>query len=390
MSAKKAERTEKTAYPGIYKRLYGGKLVGYQCKPRRLGLDAPSKTFDRLTDARTWMELQLAAERRAAVDGAPKATLNEAIDRYAEEELHKLAVSDLCNRKRHLAWWRDRLGSRLLREVGRADVREALNRLRQVGSGFRPTAEGQGRPAKLATANRYRATLSAVLSIAAEEWEWIPVNPLHKGSRRRKAKGEREVERDRVLLPEERERLWHECRRSRDPRLYTMVVCLYASGARTGELMALEWSRLQLYPKVRTGRGKVREGSPQATVVDPKNGDDRVIYFPGEAGELLRAFSELPRLSRYIFAADDEPAEVLPRFPSMAFRRARERAHLEDVRPHDLRHCWACHLLDSGATLPQLMVLGGWRSVAMVRRYASRAQRHGSDAVEALARYLGG
>jgi len=91
MGTKKAERTEKTTYSGIYKRLYGGKLVGYQCKPRRLGLDAPSKTFDRLTDARTWMELQHAAERRAAVGGAPKAKLNEAIDRYVEKELPKLA-----------------------------------------------------------------------------------------------------------------------------------------------------------------------------------------------------------------------------------------------------------------------------------------------------------
>lgn len=389
MGTKKAERTEKTTYPGIYKRLYGGKLVGYQCKPRRLGLDAPSKTFDRLTDARTWLEKQHAAGRRAAV-GSSKATLKDAIDRYSEEELPKLALSDRRNRERHLAWWCARLGSRLLQEVGRSDVREALLCLRQSGSGLRPMAEGQGRPAKLATANRYRASLSAVLSVAAEEWEWIQVNPLHKGSRRRKAKGEREVERDRVLLPEERGRLWQECRRSRDPRLYTLVVCLYASGARTGELMALEWTRLQLYPKIRVGAGEPREGSPQAMVVDPKNGDDRVIYFPGEAGELLRAFAKVPRLSRYIFAADDEPADALPTFPRMAFRRARERAGLEDVRPHDLRHCWACHLLDAGATLPQLMVLGGWRSVAMVRRYASRAQRHGSDAVEALARHLGG
>jgi integrase len=387
MGTKKAERTEKTAYPGIYKRLYGGKLVGYQCKPRRLGLDVPSKTFDRLTDARAWLEKQHAAGRRAAV-GSSKATLNDAIARYSEEELPKLARSDRPNRERQLAWWRDRLGSRLLREVGRAEVRDALHSLRQGGSGLRRADEGQGRPAKLATANRYRAALSAVLSVAAEEWEWLPLNPLHKGSRRRKAKAEREVERDRVLLPEERERLWRECRRSRDPRLYTLVVCLYASGARTGELMALEWSRFQLYPKVRINAGKYREGSAQATVVDPKNGDDRVIYFPGEAGELLRAFAEMPRLSRYVFAADDEPADALPTFPRMAFRRARERAGLEDVRPHDLRHCWACNLLDSGATLPQLMVLGGWRSVAMVRRYASRAQRHGSDAVEALARQL--
>jgi integrase len=74
----------------------------------------------------------------------------------------------------------------------------------------------------------------------------------------------------------------------------------------------------------------------------------------------------------------------VPVFPTQAWRYWRRKAGIEDVRFHDLRHSWACRLLDSGATLPQLMILGGWKTANMVRRYASRSQRHGSDAVEAM------
>lgn len=236
-----------------------------------------------------------------------------------------------------------------------------------------------------ATTNRYKAALSAVLSAAVEDWEWLETNPLHRGSRRKRPKGERERERDRELTKEERKRLLGACRRSAEGRLHVLVLCAFASGAREGELMGLEWARLQLRPSVfDPEKGKGEPGVPRATVVDTKNGEDRVIYFPGEAGELLRKLARRPRLSRFVFAGPEDLPSSRPEFPTGAWRYAKKRAHIEDLRFHDLRHCWACTMLDSGATLAQLMILGGWKSVIMVRRYAKRAQRHGSAAVETM------
>jgi integrase len=119
-------------------------------------------------------------------------------------------------------------------------------------------------------------------------------------------------------------------------------------------------------------------------VLDTKNGEDRVIYFPGEAGELLRRLAKKPRLSRFVFAGPGDSPSSRPEFPTGPWRYAKKRSGLEDFRFHDLRHCWACEMLDSGANLAQLMILGGWKSPIMVRRYAKRAQRHGSAAVEAM------
>jgi integrase len=309
----------------------------------------------------------------------PRKTLAQAIERYVREQLPLLAASEQRSRIRQLKWWKKRLGRRFLQ--GGVTRAAATEELRQLRTGDGPT----GREVCYATTNRYKAALSAVLSAAVEDWEWLESNPLHRGSRRKRPKGEREKERDRELSAAERKRLLAACQESADKRLYLLTLCALASGARQGELMSVEWTGLELRPTiVEPDRGKRKVGVPRATVLDTKNGEDRVIYFPGEAGKLLRMLARRRRRSRYVFAAPGDRSSSKPEFPTGAWRYAKKCAHLEDFRFHDLRHCWACEMLDSGANLAQLMILGGWRSPIMVRRYAKRAQRHGSTAVEAM------
>jgi integrase len=45
-------------------------------------------------------------------------------------------------------------------------------------------------------------------------------------------------------------------------------------------------------------------------------------------------------------------------------------AGIEDFHPHDCRHTWATWHYAANRDLAALMTLGGWRSVAMVLRYA--------------------
>lgn len=145
----------------------------------------------------------------------------------------------------------------------------------------------------------------------------------------------------------------------------------------------MEWRRLDLFPRVLDiETHERRPGVPRCEIEDTKNGVSHVIYFPGEAGELLRQLQPSAKASAFVFAKAGDPADLEPVFPDHAWRHWRKKAGLPDVRFHDLRHTWACEMLDSGATLPQLMILGGWKTANMVRRYAARAQRHGSDAVE--------
>lgn len=53
-----------------------------------------------------------------------------------------------------------------------------------------------------------------------------------------------------------------------------------------------------------------------------------------------------------------------------AWRKAKERADMGRIRPHDMRHTWASAYLQSGGTLADLMVIGGWSSMKMVAIYA--------------------
>ena len=106
----------------------------------------------------------------------------------------KLAASERRNRERQLAWWEARRGACVLRDITRSTVRDELRLLREQG-------HGGARPVKYATENCYKVALSAVLS-SCVDWEWIQANPVHTGSRRKKAKSEQEEERDREVSVE--------------------------------------------------------------------------------------------------------------------------------------------------------------------------------------------
>ena len=88
------------------------------------------------------------------------------------------------------------------------------------------------------------------------------------------------------------------------------------------------------------------------------------------------------RSEAYIFSGDLQR----PVYPRTAFEQACRRARVEDFRFHDFRHCWATHLAEEGATLTDLMVLGGWRSPVMVRRYASKAHAEGGASLALMER----
>lgn len=381
MSGKR--RLESTQYPGIYKRITAeGKIEGYQIKPRFPGYSGPkSFTRERLTDARELLD-QIRQDVRKGVSGSERRrTLAEAAARYRAEELPKLALSERPNRERQLAWWEARRGSCVLRDMTRAVVRDDLRLLREQGHG------GAG-PVKYATANRYKAALSAVLS-SCVDWEWIQTNPLHTGSRRKKAKGEQEEERDREISVEEWERLWPALHASSDPRLYTLTICALASGAREGELMGMERANLRLDPmELDPFTGKTRPAVPRCKVTDTKSGEARTLYFPGLAGELLRIQSAVPVLSRYVWAVRGEAQNQPPVFPMGPWRYAKKKAKVGDFRFHDLRHEWACMSLLMGVSELELMLRGGWRSPVMVRRYSKQA-RHRNDASFYLIRLLG-
>ena len=145
--------------------------------------------------------------------------------------------------------------------------------------------------------------------------------------------------------------------------LRPLVVFLLYTGARVGEALWLDWRDVDLRRR-------------HVTFIKTKNGEARGVPLHSRVVALL---ASLPHHDGEVFRRPDGLAYV----PSKgindtsagtriktAFRRAVARAGLDDFHPHDCRHTWATWHYAANRDLGALMRLGGWKSTAMVMRYA--------------------
>jgi integrase len=129
-----------------------------------------------------------------------------------------------------------------------------------------------------------------------------------------------------------------------------------ATGCRAGEILGLEWSRVDLTRKV----AWLDHGTT-------KSGDGRGIPLNADAVAALE--TTRGQHPRWCFTFAGKRIQQ----SSTAWGLAKQRAGIEDFRFHDLRHTWASWHVQSGTSLPELMELGGWKSYEMVLRYAHLA-----------------
>jgi integrase len=73
------------------------------------------------------------------------------------------------------------------------------------------------------------------------------------------------------------------------------------------------------------------------------------------------------------------------RWPKKTFLAAVRAAKIDDFRFHDLRHTFASRLAMEAVDLLAMKDLGGWKSLAMVQRYAHLSPAHHREAIERLA-----
>lgn len=196
------------------------------------------------------------------------------------------------------------------------------------------------------TVNRHIYTpISAVLRHAAKRKLCDPLLV----ERPRQPKG-----RIRWLTAEEAERLIGACA----PHLRPLVIFLLYTGARVGEVLALDWRNVDLERR-------------HITFSDTKNGEDRGVPI---APRLLVALANLPHRMGAVFRRRDgmpyTPKDEGGGQIKKGFKGACRRAGIVDFSPHDCRHTWATWYYAATRDLPALMRLGGWKSERMVLRYA--------------------
>jgi integrase len=197
-----------------------------------------------------------------------------------------------------------------------------------------------------ATVNRALEVVRRILNVAHQDWRWlkgVPKIRMLKEPRRRRVRFLRREEADRLIeaLPE---------------HMKPIVEFALATGCRAGEILGLEWTRVDLDRKV----AWLDHGTT-------KSGDGRGIPLNADAVAALE--STRGQNPRWCFTFGGKRIQQ----SSTAWDKAKQRAGIEDFRFHDLRHTWASWHVQSGTSLPELMELGGWKSYEMVLRYAHLA-----------------
>lgn len=152
------------------------------------------------------------------------------------------------------------------------------------------------------------------------------------------------------------------------------------TGARAGELLALEWTDVDFRQKLVTFR-RSRTGG---ITTDTKSRRPRQVPMSETLADALQAHRHLR--GPLVFCQEDG-AHLTLWFLHGALERAARRAQLRLLRWHDLRHSFASNLTIGGTPLRQVQEWMGHSSITMTMRYAHLAPteqaRKYLDALEA-------
>jgi integrase len=273
------------------------------------------------------------------------------IDRYIRDVLPTKSKRKayLSNQKAQLNWWRARLQMPLA-EIGKSEMAEGRD---ELAKRYEP-----------ATVNKYLSALSHVFTVAINEWEWLEASPLTGLRRLKEPKG-----RNRFLSKEhELNALLASCMLEKKP-LYLICLLEICAGPRKCEILKLEKSKLYL-------------DTGLAIVDETKNDESASFHFTGLALEELRKYARTwhPR-SKLVFPNrfGDKPMSI-----DREFRRARDRAKIENFHFHDLRHTHASYLAMHGGSLKVLQESLRHKSLDMVLRYAHLSPSHLASEIKGM------
>jgi len=330
----------------------------YRVKVRLKGYPTQTATFERLTDAKKWVqqtETAIREGRHFKTMESKRHTAAEMITRYKQDILP--AKKSARDQERQLDWWSDQLGDYVLADITPALIVEYRDKLKNG-------ITNRGAKRSPSTVNRYLAALSHVFTIAMKEWGWVEDTPFRRISTLKEPRG-----RIRFLSDNERKALLNACK-DHSEKLYTIVVLALSTGARQGEILSLTWKQVDL------SRGVI-------TLHETKNGERRVLPLAGHALEQVEALSKVRSIHTDLLFPSKQKADKPLNIQSI-FLRAMETAELKDFRFHDLRHSAASYLAMNGASLSEIAEVLGHKTLEMVKRYAHLSEQHTASVVASM------
>ena len=315
----------------------------YRVLIRQAGMKSITKTFNTKRLANKFVS-DIEGDRSlliAHTQSKSKTYLSLVIDEYLKKE-YKGSRPNEFNQK--LNFWIESIGTQPIIDITTSDINEALG-----------TLPGHF---KNATINRYVAAISVVFSYAVREYG-IQVNPI-----RKIPSLPENNERTRFLSEAERTRLFASCRASHWDKLYLIVLLAITTGARKGELTKLRWNDIDFERRT-------------AYVSTTKNGQPKVLPLTDSVIKELQLFNT--KDSSLIF--ESKVKEDVAYCFTKPWKKALEDAEIRDFRFHDLRHCCASYLAQSGASLLEIADVLGHKQISVTKRYAHLCIEHKSSLI---------
>jgi integrase len=244
-------------------------------------------------------------------------------------------------------------GDMLLSEIDRSKVMEyrAKRSAEPIIRRGKPVA---GSKISFSTVNRELAFLRYLLNLAADDGiiDKVP---------RVKLKSERERKRDRIVTDDEYRALLHNSARP----VQRVLIALYESAMRSNEVIGLPW------PYVDEKAGFIR--LPAEYVKDKKK---RTVPISPELravlAELRAEQSKVANISNRVFTRNGRPMKSI----RTAFDVAKEKAGINDLRPHDFRHTCITRWTMAGIPREIIMAASGHASIEMHDRYVNVKEHH--------------
>ena len=220
--------------------------------------------------------------------------------------------------------------------------------------------------AKPATINRELAMVSKAFTLALEDWEWISGNdkPFSKMSYEKENN-----ERDRWLSEEEEKRLLE----NSPEWLREIIIFVLNTGLRQGELLSLEWNRVNLFRKT-------------VLIQKTKNGKPKTVPLNRKAMDVIAPKSEakVRKLKNDFVFVSSHGTKIDRHNLRRAFNNATRKAGIEDFTFHDLKHCFCTKLAQLGVDQYKIAKLVGHEDIRMTQRYSHHCPESLRDGVEIL------
>jgi integrase len=254
-------------------------LKGCKCSPSyytlHRGRDGKAiksaRVKDRRVAGRALIALQFEIDEGRVGQRRPtQLTVREWADEFERITESRVRAGDLKPRtlqgyRETLALARTAIGEVALRELGPSELRD-----------FYELLEGTSPASRL----RHLRQLGVCLAAAVDEGH-LPVNPATSFTKKLRLRAPKRGKAPFEIG--ELERLWTAYRSYEAVYLYTARLAL-ETGARLGELVALDWSNVDLT----NGRVRIEHHwDAEAGLVPPKSGEERVVYLTPEAHAVL-------------------------------------------------------------------------------------------------------